>query len=107
MADELQIPLSGAGVIYAWNSAVVISMLTMGALTGTAFILYEWKIAPIPIMPCKFVELGPLGHKLTSFKLVRLFTAPHCAFLYMQTFAAGMCFFCNFFYCMSHPKPYN
>ncbi|KAH7131799.1 major facilitator superfamily domain-containing protein [Dendryphion nanum] len=74
------IPLSGGGVQYAWNSPFVIAMLTLGACTTIAFILYEWKLAPIPIMP------------------VRLVHYPHCSALYIQNFFTGLCFFGNFFY---------
>ncbi|KAF2637605.1 major facilitator superfamily transporter [Massarina eburnea CBS 473.64] len=74
------IPLSGGGVQYAWNSGLVIAMLTVGGCTAIAFVLYEWKVAPIPIMP------------------VRLVKYPHCWSLYIQNFFTGMCFYGNFFY---------
>jgi len=74
------IPLSGGGVQYAWNSAMVISMLTVGTCTAVVFVLYEWKIAPVPIMP------------------VRLVKYPHCWALYLQNFMTGLAFFGNFFY---------
>jgi MFS family permease len=45
------IPLSGGGLTYAWDSPLVISMLTVGSLMFVAFVLYEWKLAPVPIMP--------------------------------------------------------
>lgn len=74
------IPLSGGGVQYAWNSPLVIAMLTVGVCTAIAFVLYEWKIAPIPIMPVHLVKF------------------PHCPALYIQNFFTGMCFYGNFFY---------
>ena len=74
------IPLSGGGVQYAWNSLMVIAMLTVGGCTAIAFVMYEWKLAKIPIMP------------------VRLVKYPHCWSLYVQNFFTGMCFFGNFFY---------
>ncbi|KAF2730610.1 major facilitator superfamily transporter [Polyplosphaeria fusca] len=74
------IPLSGGGVQYAWDSPLVISMLTVGACTILAFILYEWSLAPIPIMPIRLVQYQ------------------HCKALYIQNFATGLCFFGNFFY---------
>lgn len=74
------VPLSGGGISYAWDSATFIAMFIVGVLMWIAFVLYEWKWAKIPIMP------------------LRLFTAPHCAILYMQTFLMGLAFFCNFFY---------
>ncbi|KAF2705445.1 major facilitator superfamily transporter [Pleomassaria siparia CBS 279.74] len=74
------IPLSGGGVQYAWNSPIVIALLTVGACTAIAFVLYEWKIAPIPIMPVHLVHF------------------PHCPALYIQNFFTGLCFYGNFFY---------
>ena len=74
------IPLSGGGVQYAWNSPLVIAMLTVGGFTAIAFLLYEWKIAPIPILPGRLVKY------------------PHCPALYLQNFFTGMCFYGNFFY---------
>ena len=47
------IPLSGGGIAYAWNSALVISMLAIGGAIWVAFGLWEWKIARMPIMPCR------------------------------------------------------
>ncbi|KAF1998715.1 major facilitator superfamily transporter [Amniculicola lignicola CBS 123094] len=74
------IPLSGGGVQYAWDSPLVIAMLTVGACTTIAFLLYEWKVAPVPIMP------------------VHLVRYPYCWSLYLQNFFTGLCFFGNFFY---------
>ncbi|KAL5388924.1 hypothetical protein DPSP01_002631 [Paraphaeosphaeria sporulosa] len=74
------IPLSGGGVQYPWDSPLVIAMLVVGGCTAVAFVLYEWKIAEIPIMP------------------VRLVKYPYCWSLYAQNFFTGMCFFGNFFY---------
>lgn len=74
------IPLSGGGVQYPWNSVLVIAMLSAGGCTAIAFVLYEWKVAKVPIMP------------------VRLVKYPYCWSLYVQNFFTGMCFFGNFFY---------
>ncbi|EMC93882.1 hypothetical protein BAUCODRAFT_74895 [Baudoinia panamericana UAMH 10762] len=74
------IPLSGGGVTYAWHSAFFIAMFTSGALVCVAFVLYEWRLAPIPIMP------------------VRLWQSVPCTSLYAQSFFSGICFFGNFFY---------
>ncbi|KAI1864090.1 uncharacterized protein JN550_009110 [Neoarthrinium moseri] len=54
-----KIPLSGGGVSYAWNSATFIAMFTIGVLVWVGFVLYEWKVARIPIMPLRlYVVLG-------------------------------------------------
>jgi MFS family permease len=74
------IPLSSGGVQYAWDSAIVITMLVIGVATAVLFILYEWKIAPMPILP------------------VHLVSNPHCPALYIQNFFTGICYFGNFFY---------
>jgi hypothetical protein len=74
------IPLSGGGVQYAWDSAFVIAMLVTGVVTSVLFVVYEWKVAPIPIMPVHLVKY------------------PHCPALYIQNFFTGMCFYGNFFY---------
>ncbi|KAL1870815.1 hypothetical protein VTK73DRAFT_2407 [Phialemonium thermophilum] len=74
------IPLSGGGVTYAWTSPFLISTLTVGAVLGVLFVLYEWKLAPLPIMP------------------LRLYQAPHCSALYLQSFLTGLAYYGNFFY---------
>lgn len=74
------IPLSGGGVTYSWNSPFLISTLTIGVVLGVLFVLYEWKLAPLPIMP------------------LRLYKAPHCSALYMQSFLTGLAYFGNLFY---------
>jgi MFS family permease len=74
------IPLSEGGVQYAWDSALVIAMLVVGCCTAIAFVSYEWKLAPIPIMP------------------VRLVKYLHCGSLYIQNFFTGLNFYGNFFY---------
>ncbi|KAH8880427.1 MFS general substrate transporter [Thozetella sp. PMI_491] len=74
------IPLSGAGITYAWNSPQLIAMITVGGVLAIAFVLYEWKVAPVPIMP------------------LRLLQAPHCSWMYLQSLFGGACFYGNFFY---------
>ncbi|KAK1976034.1 major facilitator superfamily transporter [Colletotrichum cereale] len=74
------IPLSGGGVSYPWSSPFVIAGVTVGAVLGVLFVLYEWKLARLPIMP------------------LRLFQAPHCSYLYGQTFLMGQAYFGNLFY---------
>ncbi|KAK9770484.1 hypothetical protein SCAR479_12851 [Seiridium cardinale] len=74
------VPLSGAGISYAWKSATFIATFVVGILVWVAFVLVEWKVAKVPIMP------------------LRLYTAPHCAYLYAQSFFLGVAFFCNYFY---------
>ncbi|KAL1844702.1 hypothetical protein VTK73DRAFT_1997 [Phialemonium thermophilum] len=82
------IPLSGGGITYSWSSPALIAMLTIGCVLAVAFILYEWKVPAIPITP------------------LHLFTAPHCAYLYAQSFLSGLTFYCNFFFRKQHPLIY-
>ncbi|OIW33468.1 major facilitator superfamily transporter [Coniochaeta ligniaria NRRL 30616] len=74
------IPLSGGGDMYAWSSGEFIGMITVGGVLAIAFVLYEWKLAPVPIMP------------------LRLFQAPHCPSMYAQSIMMGIGFYGNFFY---------
>ncbi|EFQ87369.1 hypothetical protein CFE70_002149 [Pyrenophora teres f. teres 0-1] len=76
----LLIPLSGGGVTYAWASPFFIACTVTGAVLGVLFVLYEWKLVKLPIMP------------------LRLYQAPHCSALYLQTFLIGLAYFGNFFY---------
>ncbi|KDN68105.1 hypothetical protein CSUB01_09559 [Colletotrichum sublineola] len=47
----LLIPISGGGAYFPWNSAMVISMLTIGAISLVSFVFVEWKFAKLPMMP--------------------------------------------------------
>ncbi|TQN65363.1 Efflux pump dotC [Colletotrichum shisoi] len=74
------VPLSGGGVSYPWSSPFVIGAVVGGGVLGVLFVLYEWKLARLPIMP------------------LRLYRAPHCSCLYGQTFLMGQAYFGNLFY---------
>ncbi|KAK1464968.1 major facilitator superfamily transporter [Colletotrichum melonis] len=76
----LLIPLSGGGVTYLWSSPFVIAGVVVGAVLAVLFVLYEWKLAKLPIMP------------------LRLYHAPHCSALFGQTFLMGQAYFGNLFY---------
>jgi MFS family permease len=52
------IPISGGGAYFEWNSPLVISMLVIGGVSFIIFGLVEWKIAKLPMMPCKYDKLG-------------------------------------------------
>lgn len=49
----LLIPISSGGSYYAWDSPMVISMLVISVLLFGAFLLVEWKYAPLPMIPCE------------------------------------------------------
>jgi MFS family permease len=74
------IPLSGGGVTYQWASPFFIACTVTGTVVGILFVLYEWKLVALPIMP------------------LRLYRAPHSWALYLQTFLVGLAYFGNFFY---------
>lgn len=74
------VPLSGGGVTYAWSSPFFISATVIGLVLAVMFVLYEWKLVALPIMP------------------LRLYKARHCWALYLQSFLTGLAYFGNFFY---------
>lgn len=49
----LLIPISGGGAYFPWDSPMVISMLVIGAVALVLFVLVEWKVAKLPMMPGK------------------------------------------------------
>lgn len=73
------IPLSSGGTIFAWDSAIVIALLVLGAVLVAAFVLVEWKVAPLPVMP------------------LRLWTYRTTAIAIGTTFLWGMVHFTNTF----------
>ncbi|OIW23406.1 MFS general substrate transporter [Coniochaeta ligniaria NRRL 30616] len=50
------IPISGGGSYLEWKSPLVISMLTIGALSMVTFVLIEWKLAKLPMMPVSIFQ---------------------------------------------------
>ncbi|OKL61541.1 hypothetical protein UA08_03180 [Talaromyces atroroseus] len=52
----LLIPISGGGLYFQWDSAMVISMLVVGSCALVAFIVVEWKVARIPMMPMNIFQ---------------------------------------------------
>ncbi|KAG0378382.1 hypothetical protein BGX24_003995 [Mortierella sp. AD032] len=55
----------GADAKYAWDSAVILSLLIVGVLIGVAFVVNEWKFAVSPIIPLRL--LGTLSLGMTYF----------------------------------------
>lgn len=51
------IPVSEGGHEKPWDSPEVIAMLTIGGVCALAFILVEWKIAKLPMMPRKLINV--------------------------------------------------
>lgn len=48
------IPVSGGGSYFAWDSTMVISMLTVGGCCLLAFVFIEYRVALLPMMPRRF-----------------------------------------------------
>lgn len=46
--------MSGGGSIYAWNSPFVISFFIIGGISAALFVIVEWKVAKVPVMPSTF-----------------------------------------------------
>lgn len=47
----LLVPISGGGSTFAWNSALVIALLVVGAVCGIVFVVHEIKFTRLPILP--------------------------------------------------------
>lgn len=52
------IPVSGGGSYFAWDSSMVILMLITGVSCALAFVFVEYKIAVLPMMPCKSLSIA-------------------------------------------------
>ena len=74
------VPVSGGGSTYPWNSPMVISMLVVGIILWILFILFEWKLARLPLMP------------------LHLFTIPSVSFILFQTLLVGVVYYGNIYY---------
>ena len=77
----LLIPISGGGSTFEWNSAFTIAMLTIGGTFVLVFLLVEYKVAKLPMVP------------------LRLFSANlSLTVLLSQNFFFGMCYFSAIYY---------
>ncbi|KAG8773300.1 hypothetical protein FRC12_002591 [Ceratobasidium sp. 428] len=78
------IPLSGGGTYYSWNSALVIAMLCTGSVLAVLFILVEWRLASLPVLP--------LSH----------FRIRNINIIYATTFLTGIVYYCNLYFLPSY-----
>lgn len=62
----LLIPISGGGTYFPWNSPLVIGMLVAGGIMTIVFILVEWKIAKLPMMPVYLWKNTPVAALLVQ-----------------------------------------
>ena len=74
------IPISGGGSYFSWDSPMVISMLIIGGCSLLLFLLVEWKIAVLPMLPSMDISLSsrsvfeanvPFYQKHRSFEIQR------------------------------------
>lgn len=91
MTIMLLVPISGGGSTFEWNSPVVIGLLVAGGVCGLLFILVEWRVARLPILPRKSVAYSILLSAYQS--IVRLFTMRTPAVVSVQSFFIGMIYF--------------
>ncbi|WRT69064.1 uncharacterized protein IL334_006047 [Kwoniella shivajii] len=76
----LLVPISGGGSTFAWSNPTVIALLVCGGLCAVLFVLVEWKLAKLPILP------------------LRLFRMRTPTIVNIQSFFIGMIYFGNIFY---------
>ncbi|KAL4905933.1 hypothetical protein BDW74DRAFT_167572 [Aspergillus multicolor] len=76
----LLIPISGGGAYFAWDSTMVIAMLVLGCVSMVVFVVVEWRVASLPVLPLVFFRS----------KII-------CA-LFLQTFLLGMVYQSYLFY---------
>jgi MFS family permease len=60
------VPLSGGGSYFTWNSPMVITMMTIGGALMILFVIVEWKIARLPMMPMSIWRNGPVASILVQ-----------------------------------------
>ncbi|RDL37184.1 putative mfs transporter protein [Venustampulla echinocandica] len=76
----LLIPISGGGTYFEWSSPMVISMITLGVISMIAFVIVEWKVATIPMMP------------------LHLFKIPAVCAIVVQNFLFGIVYYSHLYY---------
>ncbi|CAH0040213.1 unnamed protein product [Clonostachys rhizophaga] len=47
----LLIPISGGGAYFEWKSSMVICLLVLGGISLILFVVIEWRVAKLPMMP--------------------------------------------------------
>lgn len=62
----LLIPISGGGSTYKWNSGLIIAMFIVGGLCLVGFLLIEWKIPRLPMIPLGLFKSGLLSLVLST-----------------------------------------
>jgi MFS family permease len=106
----LLIPISGGGTYFAWKSPMVIVMLNLGGICMVLFLVTEWKVARLPIMPRKCSD-SPFSLPLSNFSscsqhaqrrppsfTVRLFRSPAVSAILAQNFLYGIVYYSILYY---------
>lgn len=89
------IPVSGGGSYFAWDSPMVISMLAVGGCCMLGFLIIEYRVALLPMMPCK----TPIPHVLKILRLaVSLFNNPPVCVMLLQNFFFGLVYYSQLYY---------
>jgi len=96
----LLIPISGGGTYFQWNSPMVISVLVLSVFCFILFVLTEWKLEKLPMMPCMWplsqtLEAG--GFRLT-FVAVHLFQIRAVCTILTQNFLFGVVYYGVLYY---------
>lgn len=52
------VAISGGGSSFTFDSPVFITLLIVGVLILVAFMLVEWRVSPLPVLPGAFSPLG-------------------------------------------------
>jgi hypothetical protein len=52
--------MSIGGAYFDWDSPMVISMLAIGGLSLILFLIVEWRVANLPMMPGKYKTFSTL-----------------------------------------------
>lgn len=76
----LLIPVSGGGSYFPWNSPFVISTLLIAGVAIVAFLLIEWKVSKLPMVPMK------------------MFKTPAVAVMLLQNFLFGYVYYAELYY---------
>ncbi|CAE6423733.1 unnamed protein product, partial [Rhizoctonia solani] len=78
------VPISGGGTYYSWHSALVITMLSVGSVLAVLFLLVEWRVAALPILP------------------LHLFCVKNILIIYTTTILTGIIYYCNLYFLPSY-----
>lgn len=85
----LLIPISGGGSYFQWNSAMVISMLVIGACSLVAFVFIEWKVASLPMLPGALQLVPFVNSRGADLWAVVFFKNKVLCALFLQSFLLG------------------